>query len=159
MAGRVTWTADCRPLIDGSAEGVALVLDEPLSFWGGLNQASGVIVDGHHPQRGQNVSGMALVMAAGRGSSSSSSVLAEAIRAGHGPSLICLTEPDEIVVLGALVVQLLDEVTVPVVVAAAADYRRIRTGDTVRLGPGGRLEVSSVSPGPAVPPRGTSPRT
>ena len=141
MSERATWTADARPLIDGSARAVALVLDEPLSLWGGLDPHSGKIVDVRHPQHGARVAGRALVMSSGRGSSSSSSVLAEAIRAGVGPSLICLVEPDEIIVLGALVSQLLDEVTVPVLVLEQADHARLASGDTVSVVLGGRLEV------------------
>ena len=37
--------------------GAALVLDEPLSLWGGIDPATGEIVDGRHPQRGQRVTG------------------------------------------------------------------------------------------------------
>jgi predicted aconitase with swiveling domain len=135
-----TWTADARALIDGAAAGTALVLDEPLSFWGGLDQHTGTIVDRRHPQTGADVSKRALVMPSGRGSSSSSSVLAEAIRAGHGPALIILREPDAIVVLGALAAQLLDAATVPVLVLGGDDYERIRTGDAVRVTGGAKVE-------------------
>src|SRR5262245_27363763 len=141
VSDRVTWTADPQPLIDGSATGVALVLEEPLSLWGGLDPQTGTIIDVRHPQHGANVAGRALAMPVGRGSSSSSNVLAEAIRAGAGPSLVCLVEPDEIIVLGALVAELLDGTTVPVVVLEQADYDRLNSGDTVSVGPGGRLEV------------------
>ncbi len=156
MVDRAIWTADVRALIEGSAQGSALVLDEPLSFWGGLAHESGEIIDARHPQRGANVRGRALVMTCGRGSSSSSSVLAEAIRAGTGPALICLSEPDEIVVLGSLVAQMLDGTIVPVAVLEQADHARIGTGDTVSIGADGRLEVR---PAPAPPGPGTSPRT
>jgi predicted aconitase with swiveling domain len=67
---------EARTLVAGQASGPALVLEEPLSFWGGVDTETGDIVDVHHPQRGENVSGRVLVMPSGRGSSSSSSVLA-----------------------------------------------------------------------------------
>ena len=41
-------------------------------------------------------------MPAARGSSSSSSILAELLRLGVGPSAIVLGEPDEILVVGSL---------------------------------------------------------
>lgn len=141
MSARRTWTADARPLIAGSAAGTALVLDEPLSFWGGLDQHTGAIIDERHPQRGEDVSGRILVMPSGRGSSSSSSVLAEAIRNQHGPSGIVLAETDEIIVLGALVVELLDGHTVPVVQLAAADYGALQTGDQLSIEPDGQLRI------------------
>lgn len=143
MRHPIIWTADGRALIDGVAAGTALVLDEPLSFWGGLDQHTGTIIDRRHPQSGADVGGSALVMPSGRGSSSSSSVLAEAIRAGRGPALIILREPDEIIVLGALVADVLDAVIVPVLVLAAGEYGRIRTGDMVRVTAGGTVRVVS----------------
>jgi predicted aconitase with swiveling domain len=102
--------------VAGEATGDVLVLDEPLSFWGGIDPRSGEIIDVHHPQRGANVAGRVLVMPGGRGSSSSSSVLAEAIRAGTAPAAIVLREPDPIVALGAIVARELYRVAIPVVV-------------------------------------------
>lgn len=89
------WTATGRALLAGAAAGSALVLDEPLSFWGGLDPGTGKIVDQRHPQVGTAISGRVLVMPSGRGSSSSSSVLAESLRAGTGPAAVLLREPDE----------------------------------------------------------------
>ena len=92
-----------RVLVPGAAEGDVLVLAEPLSFWGGLDPDTGVVTDARHPQRGAVLTGTVVVMRTGRGSSSSASVLAEAIRARTGPAAIVLAEADPIVVLGALV--------------------------------------------------------
>lgn len=78
-----------------------LVLDEPLSLWGGVEPTTGEIVDVHHPQRGERLAGLVLVMPAGRGSSSSASVLAEMVRLGTAPSAIVLGEPDLILAIGA----------------------------------------------------------
>jgi uncharacterized protein len=114
--------AEDRVLVAGSATGDVLVLDEPLSFWGGLDPETGEIVDRRHPQSGTIATGRVLVMPSGRGSSSSSSVLAEAIRAGTGPAAIVLGEVDEIVALGAIVAQELYGRTIPVVVASPGSW-------------------------------------
>ena len=114
-----------RTLVAGTAEGPALVLDEPLSLWGGLDPETGEIVDVRHPQRGANVTGRVLVMPSGRGSSSSSSVLAEAIRAGTAPAAIVLGEADPILPLGAIVARELYRTVVPIVVV---------TNETIRSG-------------------------
>ena len=53
---------EARTLVAGTAEGRALVLDEPLSFWGGVDPGTGDIIDPRHPQRGANVAGRILVM-------------------------------------------------------------------------------------------------
>ncbi len=53
----------------------------------------------------------------GRGSSSSSAILAEALRLGTGPAAIVLDENDSILVVGALVARELYEASCPIVVS------------------------------------------
>jgi predicted aconitase with swiveling domain len=120
--------AEARTLVAGAAHGTALVLDEPLSFWGGVEPSTGEVIDIRHPQRGSNVAGRVLVMPSGRGSSSSSSVLAECVRAGTGPAAIVLAEPDPILALGAIIARELYKRTIPIVVAIEPG---IRTGTEV----------------------------
>ena len=119
------------------AEGRALVLAEPLSLWGGMDPSTGEVIDTHHPQRGANLAGRVVVMASGRGSSSSASVLAEAVRAGTAPAAIVLGEPDLILAIGAEVADELYGRRVPVVVLASDELSAIRDGAVVRVGPDG----------------------
>lgn len=107
----------------------ALVLDEPLSLWGGMDPATGLIVDAHHPQRGVSLAGRVVVMASARGSSSSASVLAEAVRAGVAPAGFVLGEPDLILAIGAAVAEELYGVRVTIVVDE--QWAQIRDGDRV----------------------------
>ena len=111
----------------------ALVLDEPLSLWGGMDPATGEVIDAHHPQRGVNLAGRVVVMRSGRGSSSSASVLAEAVRAGTAPSAILLGEPDLILSIGTAVAEELYGVRVPVVVLPPERLAAIADGDPVDL--------------------------
>lgn len=115
-------TFEGEALTSGQASGKTLVLDEPISFWGGVDENTGRVIDTHHPQLGASVAGVVLVLRCGRGSSSSSSVLAECLRNGVGPSAIVLAEPDPILALGALVAAELYGVAMPVVVLGAAAY-------------------------------------
>ena len=124
---------DGRTLVAGHATGIALVLDEPLSFWGGMDPETGELIDSHHPQRGASLTDRVLVMPSGRGSSSSSYVLAEAIRAGSAPAAIVLREPDGIVALGAIVARELYGTLTPVITLDAAAYGGLRTGTTVEI--------------------------
>jgi predicted aconitase with swiveling domain len=128
-------------LAPGSATGVALLLAEPLSLWGGLDPATGAIVDSHHPQRGASVRGRVLVMPAARGSSSSASVLAEAVRAGTAPAAIVLGEPDLILAVGATVAAELYGVWVPIVVLAATDLAALPDTVPVTVDAAGRMAV------------------
>jgi predicted aconitase with swiveling domain len=109
-----------RPVVPGRADAPALVLGEPLSLWGGLDPHNGTIVDRFHPRRGAVVTGRVVVMPGGRGSSSTSSVLAEAVRLRTGPAAFVLTQADEILALGALVAEELYGTVTPVVIADAA---------------------------------------
>lgn len=136
--------AEGRTLAPGAAEGEALVLDEPLSFWGGMDPVTGAVIDAHHPQRGEVLTGRIVAMPSGRGSSSSSSVLAEAIRTGTAPAAILLEEPDPIIGLGSVVASELYGTSCPVVVLDAADHEGLRTGVRIRVVAGERR--ASVEP-------------
>ena len=72
-------------------------------------------------------------MPSGRGSSSSASVLAEAVRAGTAPAAILLAEPDLILSIGAVVAEELYGIVVPVVVVDAGTLRTIGDGSEIRV--------------------------
>lgn len=85
------------------ASGEALVLSAPISFWGGVDPATGNIIDARHPDRGRNITGKVLAMPGTIGSSSASAVLLELVRTGRAPAAIILHEPDAILLLGLIV--------------------------------------------------------
>jgi len=123
----------------------ALVLAEPLSLWGGMDPATGELIDAHHPQRGVSLAGRVVVMPSGRGSSSSASVLAEAVRAGTAPAAILLGEPDLILSIGSAVAEELYGLRVPVVVLPGDALAAIADGDPV--------DLARIEPKPSVEPR------
>jgi predicted aconitase with swiveling domain len=122
-----------RVLADGLGEGQALVLREPLSMWGGVDPATGIIIDARHPQSGASIAGRVLIMPAVRGSSSSSSVLAETVRAGCAPAAILLGEPDLILAVGAAVAEELYGRRVPILQLPLAELAGIVDGSRVRV--------------------------
>ncbi|MDR5781818.1 DUF126 domain-containing protein [Caballeronia sp. LZ065] len=111
-------------LVPGQARAAGIALP-PLSFWGGYDAANGVIVDATHAGHGASLAARILVMPRARGSSSSSSVLAEAVRNGTGPVGIVLTERDLIVSIGAIVANELYAKHVPVVMVDEAAFAQI----------------------------------
>ena len=115
-------------------------LDQPLSFWGGMDPTTGEVIDRRHPQSGQSLSGIVLAMRSGRGSSSASSVLAEAIRLGTAPVAILLRDPDEIVVVGAVVAAELYGAVCPVVVVGDG-FGQLHTGDHATVERSGRVSL------------------
>jgi predicted aconitase with swiveling domain len=130
-----------RVLVAGTAVGVALVLSEPLSLWGGLDPETGRIIDQRHPQVGEIVTEKVLVMPAGRGSSSASSILLEAIRAGTAPAAIITAEIDGILALGAAVGQEVYDRSLPVLVLSGVDYGRLATGQQISIEPNNTVWV------------------
>lgn len=117
------WQATC--LVNGNRSGTALILDEPLSLWGGLNPQTGEIIDRRHPQSGHIVSGRVLILPAGRGSSSASSILLEAVRAETAPAALITAEADGILALGAVVAQEIYGQSLPVVVLPGEDFTAV----------------------------------
>ena len=134
-------------LVAGEGAGAPLRLDEPLSFWGGLDPLTGVILDRWHPQTGLCVAGRVLLAPSGRGSSSGSAALAEALRLGVGPAAILLMKRDPIVIVGALVAAELYGCACPVALASEADWPRLAAAARIHL----RADVEallSVEPAP-----------
>lgn len=132
-----------RLLSTGEASGEAIVLREPLSLWGGLDPGSGELIDAHHPQRGASLAGRVVVMLSARGSSSSASVLAEAVRAGYAPAALLLAEPDLILAIGAAVAQELYGRTLPIAVLPPSELATIADGAHVRIGQDGTIRVDA----------------
>jgi predicted aconitase with swiveling domain len=120
-------------LAPGVAEGHALVLREPLSLWGGVDPATGIIIDARHPQRGTSTAGRVLVMQGVRGSSSASSVLAETVRAGCAPAAILLGQRDLILAVGAAVAEELYGRRVPVLQLSPEELAGIVDGARVSV--------------------------
>ena len=138
----MTSSGEVRVLVAGHASGPVLVLDEPLSFWGGMDPHTGAIIDARHPQRKRVLTGAVVVMPVGRGSSSSSSVLAEAIRLGTAPAAIVLASVDVIVALGAMIPAEIYGLHCPVVVCDGPLYERAAAA--------GHLEVAATHAPPVI---------
>jgi len=127
----MTRTLIGRPVIAGSAEGIALVSKEPLSFWGGYNANTGEIIDRRHERSGAVAAGRVFVFPQGKGSSTSSAVLLESIRKGAAPAAIINLKTDPILALGAL----------PIVVLPDEDFFSISEGDHLAVEPDGTVKV------------------
>lgn len=132
-------TIQARVLIDGAAEGEVVFTGEPLSFWGGYNARTGEIIDRRHELYGAPVAGKVLVLPGGRGSSTGSGILLEAIRRGTSPAAIILAQPDQILALGAIVARELYDKSIPLVVVSPADYPRLRGARWASIEPAGRI--------------------
>lgn len=131
-----------RVLNRGRAQADAMVLDEPLSFWGGFDAGTGTIVDRHHPQRGDCVAGRFLILPASRGSAGTPAGIAEAIRRGVGPAGIALGQADVNIAIGAMVAAALYGIHVPVLVIGDAERARLRSGQRIDADWDGRMRIT-----------------
>jgi predicted aconitase with swiveling domain len=83
-----------RSIIAGDATAPVLVLEEDLSFWGGIEPGSGLIIDSHHPQQGQCIAGQLLVIPGIKGSTAGPGALLECLFAGQGPAGLIICQLD-----------------------------------------------------------------
>ena len=132
-----------RQLVAGDASGDVLVLRDGLSFWGGVDPDSGVIIDAHHPSRGACITGKILMLPTSRGSCSGSGVLLELALNGRAPAAILFSENEEILTLGALVADLIFDCGLPVLRLSADGFREIASRPRATLN-SGRLYADGI---------------
>lgn len=130
-----------KPFIAGSATGVALVSHEPLSFWGGYDWKTGEIIDRRHPLSGSIARGKILAIPFARGSSTTTAVLLEAIRAGTAPNAIITTATDFFFALASVVADELYSAPVPLVAVSESEFAQLRTGDEIEIDNMGTITV------------------
>ncbi|MEM3728528.1 MAG: DUF126 domain-containing protein [Candidatus Bathyarchaeia archaeon] len=124
----------CHAVVEGIADGEALVTSQPLSLWGGFNPKSGLITDRRHELYGKRVSGKVLVFPHGKGSVSGTTVLLESIRLGKAPIAIVNLETDPVIALGAVLAEKMYGKVVPIVDKPEINPMEvIRTGDFVKV--------------------------
>lgn len=128
-------------IIHGEARGTALVSREPLSFWGGYDWKTGEIIDRRHMLSGCIAKGMILAVPFTRGSSTTTAVLLEAIRAGTAPAAIITTDMDFFFALASVVADELYKSPLPLVALGASDYAKLKTGDAIHISREGAVIV------------------
>jgi predicted aconitase with swiveling domain len=102
------------PLVAGEATGQLLVTVEPLSFWGGYDPETGIIIDQRHALHGEIAAGRLLALPFSRGSSTTTAILLEAIRNGCAPAAILTTGSDTFFALASIVAGEMRGKTLPV---------------------------------------------
>ena len=123
----------------GEAAGLALVLSDPLSFWGGYDPETGTIIDQSHPQVGMRLAERILLLPGSRGSAGTPAGLAESFRLGSGPAAIVLKQRDTNIAVGALVADRLYGLSTPVVVLPGDLFGQVRDGDRLCISRAGRI--------------------
>jgi len=114
-----------RPIVSGSAKGEALVSTKPLSFLGGVDPKTGVIIEKGHDLYGKSIKDAILCFPHGHGSTVGSFVLYTIAKNGLAPKAIVNTRADPVVVVGAVIA------SIPMV--DGIDVTKIKTGDIIEV--------------------------
>lgn len=146
----MTQTPSSRVILAGTATGPAIRTQEALSFWGGVDPATGCVIDVHHPLSGTCLTGGILFMPSSRGSCTGSGVLLDMVLSGRAPAALVFSEPEDVLTLGALIAVEMFGRSLPVIRLSAADFNTLSTARTVAIGPssisGDGIEVPLLPP-------------
>jgi predicted aconitase with swiveling domain len=89
-----------RRVVEGYAEGTAIVSQHPISFYGGVDPKTGCVVERGHELEGRCVSGLVLVFPMGKGSTVGSYTLYQMKKSGTAPKAIINRETEIIIATG-----------------------------------------------------------
>ena len=121
-------------LLPGTLQAPVIATTEALSFWGGVDPATGLVIDIHHPLRGVCLSGAILVMPSSRGSCSGSGVILDMILSGMAPAALVFSEAEDVLTLGALVAAEMFGKTLPVLRLPPAAFVALSEAKTAKIG-------------------------
>jgi predicted aconitase with swiveling domain len=117
-----------KKVVGGVAEGEACVAREPIAFVGGIDPASGMLVEKKHELEGQYITNKILVYPTGKGSNGGSYCIYDMAIRGTGPAAIVNIHAEPITTIGAIMGE------IPMVHQLNKDPTRvIETGDWVRV--------------------------
>ena len=117
-----------RKVVGGCAEGEAIVTQDTISGWGGINERDGTIIERRHELRGRSFRDKVLVFPGAKGSSGWSAYFHMARLNGVAPAAMIFTRMTTKVALGAVVTR------APAITALDQDpLSVIETGDWVRV--------------------------
>lgn len=118
-----------KSIVAGVSQGFALVSSQPFSFWGDLDPKTGKIIDPRSSLFGESIKDKVFVYPRGRGSSTTSAILLEAVRCSNAPCAIINVEIESILALGALVAQEVYGKTVPMLAVSEDVFHLLHNGD------------------------------
>lgn len=93
----------CRKISKGLAEGIALVTNEPISLYGGVDPETGNVIDRRHQLFNKCIADRILIFPTGKGSTVGSYVLYRLARNGRAPKGVICKEAEPIVAVGAII--------------------------------------------------------
>jgi len=114
-----------RTISPGKAKGIAIVSNEPIGFYGGIDSKTGFVIEEGHPLEGRCIKDKILVFPCGKGSTVGSYVIYGLKKNGVAPRGIINEETETIVATGVILagIPCVDKINI----------KKIKEGDTVLL--------------------------
>jgi uncharacterized protein len=114
-----------RIIYKGKAEGEALTTTQPISFYGGVDPNTGVVIEKGHELQGVSVKGKILVFPQGKGSTVGSYTLYRLKKNSVAPAGMINRECETIIAVGSIISEIpcIDKV----------DINQIKTGDKILI--------------------------
>ncbi|MCJ8054473.1 aconitase X [Shinella curvata] len=122
-----------RSILSGTASGPIIAAGEALSFWGGVDPATGRVIDVHHPLHGVTINGGILMMPSSRGSCTGSGVLLDLALTGRAPAALVFSEAEDVLTLGALIAAEMFGKSLPVLRLSHAAYDALCRAKTATI--------------------------
>ena len=123
-----------RKIYKGTAEAEAIVTNDGISFYGGVDPDSGKVVEVGHDLEGQSITGKILVFPSGKGSTVGSYTMYRMKKNNTAPAAIVNVQIDTIIAVGCIISEIpcVDKI----------DIKNIKNGQIVKVnGSEGTVEV------------------
>ena len=118
----------CRILVGGCGRGDILATRQSISFWGGVDPDSGMIIDPRHELLDQSITGKILAFPYGKGSAAAPLVLLELAKQKTAPAAIINIETDPLLVAGPIISKHFYGASIPVVTLAREAFYKLQSG-------------------------------
>lgn len=121
-----------RVMIDGKADGEALVSTRAFTFAHGVEPSTGVVTDIRSDMKGESVKDKVIFFPFGKGSTTGTAWFLETVRMGNAPAAVLTQAVDPVIVVGAILANILYGKKIPVM----AEFPRsmatmVKNGDLV----------------------------
>jgi len=120
-----------RKVVGGTTEGEALVSRDPVSFYGGIDPDTGVVIEPGHTCQGQSISGRVFIFPTGKGSTVGSYVIYRMKKQGTAPAAIVNVMTEAILATGCVIsgIPLVDKLDVDPIKTLKSGMRLRVRGD------------------------------
>ncbi|MBS7257852.1 MULTISPECIES: DUF126 domain-containing protein [Methanobrevibacter] len=92
----------CRNIAKGKGKGELITSSEPISFLGGVDPETGIVIDPNHELKGQSIKDKVLFIPGGKGSTVGSYVIFQMMKNNTAPNAIICLNAEPIIATGAI---------------------------------------------------------